>query len=284
VERNLEFTRRLEAPMAVKYGIVGFLMASWKWFYYAPNTYKELKIAEMRKLGKPVTEAMAPDDAFTLKSFVDQLLPGTPKSTIWYSFGDLMKNVLGPYLLIHFFLMPLPCLLLGPGAYVNALISLLLADILTNAHSFLVIATNHAGRDMYKFESGCIPNSPTFFVRQVISSVNFKTGGDVNDFLHGWLNYQIEHHVWPNLSALSYQRAQPELRAICERHGVPYVQESVWVRLRKTVDIMVGKADMRPFPAHLERASDLKTWSSEDTAANSAALGQDVKVRAPVAA
>jgi fatty acid desaturase len=154
--------------------------------------------------------------------------------------------------------MPLPCLLLGTGAYVNALISLVLADILTNAHSFLVIATNHAGSDLYKYESGCIPNSPTFFVRQVASSVNFKTGGDVNDFLHGWLNYQIEHHVWPNLSALSYQRAQPELRAICERHGVPYIQESVWVRLRKTVDIMTGKANQRPFPAHLERASDLK--------------------------
>ena len=255
VERNLEFTRQLKAPMFVKYAIAGFLMVSWKWFYYAPNTYKELKIAELRKLGKPVAEGA--DNAFTVKSFVDQYIPGE-KPNLWYSFGDLMKNVLGPYLLIHFFLMPLPFLLLSTTAYTNAVASLFLADIVTNIHSFIVIATNHAGSDMYKFESGCVPNSATFFMRQVVSSVNFRTGGDWNDFMHGFLNYQIEHHVWPNLSALSYQRAQPELKAICERYGVPYVQESVWVRLRKTVDVMVGLADNRPFPAHLERPADLK--------------------------
>jgi fatty acid desaturase len=263
VERNLEFTRKLNAPMAVKYAITGFLMMSWKWFYYSPNTYKELKIAEMRKLGKPIGEGA--DNAFTLKSFVDRYLPGE-KPTMWYSFTDLMKNVMGPYLLIHFFLMPLPLLFLGTGAYMNAVVSLFLADIVTNIHSFIVIATNHAGADMYKFESGCAPNSATFFMRQVISSTNFRTGGDVNDFMHGWLNYQIEHHVWPNLSALSYQRGQPELKAICEKYGVPYVQESVWTRLRKTVDIMVGLADQRPFPAHMERQADLKVWPRPHTA------------------
>jgi cytidylate kinase len=50
----------------------------------------------------------------------------------------------------------------------------------------------------------------------VVSSANFRTGGDYNDFWHGWLNYQIEHHVWPNLSALSYQRGQAE---VARAHG-----------------------------------------------------------------
>jgi len=123
-----------------------------------------------------------------------------------------MAKVAGPYLLIHFFLMPLPCLLISQAAYANAVATLFLADVLTNIHSFIIIATNHAGSDLYKFEEGCKPNSATFYMRQVVSSANFKTGGDWNDFWHGWLNYQIEHHVWPNLSALSYQRGQPELK------------------------------------------------------------------------
>ena len=57
---------------------------------------------------------------------------------------------------------------------------------------------------------------------QVITSVNFRTGNgeggkvhgfraDLNDFLHGWLNFQIEHHLWPQLSMLSYQKAAPEV-------------------------------------------------------------------------
>lgn len=71
--------------------------------------------------------------------------------------------------------------------------------------------------------------------------------------MHGFLNYQIEHHLWPNLSMLSYQRAQPIVKALCKRHGIPYVQENVFIRVKKTVDIMVGNASMKWFPADYER-------------------------------
>jgi len=40
--------------------------------------------------------------------------------------------------------------------------------------------------------------------------------------------------------------------------GVPYVQESVWIRLKKTLDIMVGVSSQRQFPTKLERQADLK--------------------------
>ena len=36
-------------------------------FYYAPNTYKELVIAERRRNGELITEDMGPKEAFTLK-------------------------------------------------------------------------------------------------------------------------------------------------------------------------------------------------------------------------
>jgi fatty acid desaturase len=67
---------------------------------------------------------------------------------------------------------------------------------------------------------------------------------------------QIEHHVWPDLSMKQYQQAAPKLKALCEQHGVPYVQESVFERLQKTVDVMVGKTTMRPFPTEYEPAQD----------------------------
>ena len=100
---------------------------------------------------------------------------------------------------------------------------MVLAELLTNAHSFLVIVTNHAGDDLYRFDKHCTARSGTFYLRQIISSVNFRTGNgvgkhphgflaDLNDFHHGWLNYQIEHHVWPDLSMLSYQKGAPLLR------------------------------------------------------------------------
>jgi hypothetical protein len=55
---------------------------------------------------------------------------------------------------------------------------------------------------------------------------------------------------------LQYQRGAPRLKAICETYGVPYVQESVWTRLFKTVDIMVGRTSMIPFPTEMEPAKD----------------------------
>jgi hypothetical protein len=78
--------------------------------------------------------------------------------------------------------------------------------------------------------------------------------------LRSWLNFQIEHHAWPQLSMLSYQKSAPLMRAICEKHGVPYVQENVFIRLKKLADVMVGAADMRPFPAEWEYEPDRFTW------------------------
>ena len=113
-------------------------------------------------------------------------------------------------------------------------------------------------------------------MRAVTSSSNFRTSNgvradgsarklhgfraDVNDFFHGWLNYQIEHHAFPQLSMLSYQKAAPEMRAICEKYGVPYVQQNVFRRLKKTADIMVGATSMRQFEESWENPKDAFVW------------------------
>lgn len=254
VERNLKDVREdASMSMPFKYAYVGLLMTVWKWSYYAPNTYKQLKLEEMRRDKVPVPEGVDVHSAVTI-------FEATTNQAGVYSAVDFWKRVLGPYLVFHFMFLPLPfaaiggALGMGGALALNAVGNLLLAEVLTNIHSFIVIVTNHAGGDLYKFSTPCIPKTGTFYLRQVISSANHRTGGDVNDFMHGWLNYQIEHHVWPELSMLSYQRGQPELKAICEKYKVPYVQENVFTRLRKTVDIMVGKADMREFDAGWDTA------------------------------
>ena len=144
--------------------------------------------------------------------------------------------------------------LFGSDAAQTALTSVVLAELLTNIHSFCIIVTNHAGKDVYKFDTPVKVKSDEFYLRAVIGSVNFHTGSDFGkpgsvmanavDFPQGWLNYQIEHHMWSDLSMLSYQKAAPKVRAICKKYGVPYVQEPVWTRVKKTVDIMTGEADM----------------------------------------
>ena len=61
VEENLVDLRNMNIPMAAKYAIVLFNMVTWKWFYYAPNTYKELKLAQWRRTGKSIPQDVQPE-------------------------------------------------------------------------------------------------------------------------------------------------------------------------------------------------------------------------------
>uniref|UniRef100_A0A6B2L6L9 Fatty acid desaturase domain-containing protein n=1 Tax=Arcella intermedia TaxID=1963864 RepID=A0A6B2L6L9_9EUKA len=238
VEDNLRSLRESSAPLPVKYLTVLFFMLTWKWFYYSPNTLSRLQLDRARKGEGAGAEGAGSTYQTLLSALLDP--------PAWLQRSELVLRVLGPYFLYQFVLLPLPFLLLSGAAYRNALLNLLLAELLTNMHAFLVVVTNHAGEDLYRFDTKCTKD--VFLLRQVIGSANYHTSGDVNDFLHGFLNYQIEHHLWPDLSMLSYQRGQERVKGICRKYNVPYVQESVWRRLVKTVDIMVGRKGMRRFP------------------------------------
>ena len=65
-----------------------------------------------------------------------------------------------------------------------------------------------------------------FLRRQVLTSRNVR-GGWLTDFALGGLNYQIEHHLFPNMPRASLRHAQPLVRAHCEALGVPYCELSL---------------------------------------------------------
>ncbi|KAH9255749.1 hypothetical protein BASA81_006143 [Batrachochytrium salamandrivorans] len=244
VEANLELLRDANVPLFVKYVVAVLMMFVWKWFYYAPNTFgqlkDDLKLRQGGKLAHHPEERMF----YTLLYVI--------REGAW-GFGKDLISVMLPYFVVQFLLKPLPLLVLfyqdeTHAAYKNAVINLVLAELVTNAHSFLMIVTNHAGDDLYRFTTKCEPRSEHFYLRQIVGSADFACGTEVVDFMHGYLNYQIEHHLFPSLSMLSYQKAQPLVKSLCAKHQIPYVQESVFIRLKKTMDIMVGKTSMRPFP------------------------------------
>jgi fatty acid desaturase len=66
-----------------------------------------------------------------------------------------------------------------------------------------------------------------FLRRQVLTSRNVR-GSRLVDFLLGGLNYQIEHHLFPNMPRPNLRRAQPLIRAFCEQHGLPYTEASLF--------------------------------------------------------
>jgi fatty acid desaturase len=66
-----------------------------------------------------------------------------------------------------------------------------------------------------------------FLRRQVLTSRNVA-GSRLVDFVLGGLNYQIEHHLFPNMPRPNLRRAQPLIRAFCQQHGLPYTEASLF--------------------------------------------------------
>ena len=226
-QHNMQWLRQSSLPMWLRYVIVGLFSAVWKISYYTPRTHKELCLNAARQQGKPA--------------------PNMTRIGAWSVFtpqgrGLWLQSIL-PYMAYRFVLIPLLFLPLGSFAALSVLLTSLLAEMFTNMHTFLVMIPNHAGDDVMMFDEKA-KGKGEFYLRQIVGSVNYPTGSNYNDFWYGWLNYQIEHHLWPDLPLSQYQKVQPQVLALCKKHNIPYCQESVFKRLLKAVDIMVGKTSM----------------------------------------
>jgi fatty acid desaturase len=93
-----------------------------------------------------------------------------------------------------------------------------------------------------------------FLRRQVLMSRNIR-GGRFTDFMMGGLNYQIEHHLFPNMPRPNLSKVQPMVRAHCARHGVPYTETSLIGSYGIVIRYLnqVGLAERDPFTCPLVR-------------------------------
>ena len=82
--------------------------------------------------------------------------------------------------------------------------------------------------------------SQDYDARQVLATANYNGGSDIGNILHGWTNYQIEHHLWPNGTLLQFQEARAEVKAACSTRRIRYIQENVLKRYWKMSRIFLG--------------------------------------------
>lgn len=209
-------------PKPLRYVVLGMLVPSWRASSYTPQTVRVW-------LGRYETDGGK---------------VGGTEATPEGHYRMLWLRCYLPYVAFHFGLLPLAYLPLGPWGVFSAFCNSLMAEALNNIHTFVIVGPNHAGDDLYCFNDRPASRGE-HAVRQVIASTNYTTGGDLLAFAQLWLNYQIEHHLWPDLPMRQYRLIQPKVRELCEKHGIPYTQESVFLRLKKMVDVMVGNTTMR---------------------------------------
>ncbi|HIP12711.1 MAG TPA: fatty acid desaturase [Arcobacter sp.] len=220
IEKNMIWLHDAKIPMFFKYLFVYVFASFWKLAYYAPNTLRILGNKDRRKNKIPETMDY-------------ELSPFKPNGL------KLWKDYILPYGIFKFVLLPALFLPLGIEAAMSALLVLFMAELYANFHSFAVITPNHSAEDIYQFST---PHKTQgeYYLRQIMGSVNYNTGTDFIDFCHGFLNYQVEHHIFPDKTHFFYQKSQPIIKEICKKHNLEYRQESVFKRFFMTVELMVG--------------------------------------------
>ena len=82
-------------------------------------------------------------------------------------------------------------------------------------------APNHKGMAILD-----VDDRSDFLRRQVLTSRNVR-GGAVVDVALGGLNYQIEHHLFPNMPRANLRRAQPIIQQFCRDNGLSYCETSL---------------------------------------------------------
>jgi NADPH-dependent stearoyl-CoA 9-desaturase len=141
-----------------------------------------------------------------------------------------------PYYAYNYVLFPL---LAGPMFY-KVLLGNWLAETMRDLYSSATIYCGHVGEDVASWPQGTRTHTRgEWYAMQAMATNNFEVSLPIS-ILCGGLDFQIEHHMFPQFPPQRLRQVAPEVRAICERHGVPYKTASWGATLKKAL-AWVGK-------------------------------------------
>jgi linoleoyl-CoA desaturase len=135
----------------------------------------------------------------------------------------LFKMILAKILyVVAFLVIPLSILHMPAGSYVSGFFlmhfvaGLILTVTFQLAHT--VENTTHPLPD----ESGTIENN--WAIHQMNTTVNFSRNNKLISWYVGGLNFQIEHHLFPNVCHVHYPAIAPIVKQTAEEFNIPYME------------------------------------------------------------
>ncbi|KAA8887688.1 acyl-CoA desaturase [Nocardia colli] len=115
------------------------------------------------------------------------------------------------------------------------------ANLVRNVWAYSIIFCGHFPTGVQTFTEAETENETRgeWYIRQMLGSANI-TGSKLFHIMSGNLSHQIEHHLFPDIPAARYPEIAPEVRALCEKYGLPYNTGSfskqigsVWLKICK---------------------------------------------------
>jgi NADPH-dependent stearoyl-CoA 9-desaturase len=105
----------------------------------------------------------------------------------------------------------------------RALVGNVVANLLRNLWVHTIVFCGHIpeGAETFTEEQFIGETRGGWYRRQLLGSCNIE-GSRFFHLLTGNLSFQIEHHLFPDLPSNRYAEIAPQVRAVCERHELPY--------------------------------------------------------------
>ncbi len=112
--------------------------------------------------------------------------------------------------------------LTGP-LFVPTLLGNVTANLIRNVWAYSIIFCGHfpTGVQSFTEDETAEETRGEWYVRQMLGSANIE-GSPLFHIMSGNLSHQIEHHLFPDLPAHRYPEMAPVVKALCEKHGLPY--------------------------------------------------------------
>ena len=126
----------------------------------------------------------------------------------WLDFISLLAHI-GVWIVV-------PCLALSPT---QGMLLYFLRIGMLGHFAFFVLAPAHFPAEADLVETPATEHD--FVMRQLQGTLNFRTGL-VGRLACNGLEFQIEHHLFPNICHVYYPRVAPLMREFCRRNGYPY--------------------------------------------------------------
>lgn len=156
-------------------------------------------------------------------------------------------------------LFPLLALFTGFGFF-KVFLANLLADAINNYWIALTIQATHLTEPLQPEDA--LNNKGKWYISQLDSSVNFK-GNRWQSILWGHLNYQVEHHLYPDIPAHRYPDIAIEVEALCKKYDLPYKSNKNWWQAIRNYIAVLWRYSFKDAPASAEDKAFLNSGKAD---------------------
>jgi len=138
------------------------------------------------------------------------------------SYNRLFSDLIVSKILYHLVFLVLPLVIL-PFAWYWIVLGFIIMHFVCSLSLSLIFGVAHImpAAD-YPLPDEGMNMENSWAIHQLMTTTDFSQRNRLFTWMIGGLNYQVEHHLFPNISHVHYRKISGLVKAAAEKHGLPY--------------------------------------------------------------